>query len=288
MADIDDDLIFDIGMHHGDDTAFYLAKGFRVVAVEADPKLVRQVSERLAGPIAEGRLVIVGSAIWEAGGTEIPFFIHGNSDRGWSSAFQASAERDGSTAEAIRVPTTTVSELFDRHGVPRYLKCDIEGGDAVVVRQLAEDGRLPTFVSVEISGRGFIERLAEMGYDRFQLVNQALLHRTKLAPPPREGRFAPLSVGGHASGPFGLDLPAAFWAPAPATLRRYDDRQRHHERRSLRGQLMKRVSRLTGRGWLSYRGWMDVHATTAAALARPHRTTPSQGTLPPDGPIGSR
>jgi 16S rRNA A1518/A1519 N6-dimethyltransferase RsmA/KsgA/DIM1 with predicted DNA glycosylase/AP lyase activity len=31
------DLIYDVGMHHGEDTEFYLRKGFRVVAFEADP-----------------------------------------------------------------------------------------------------------------------------------------------------------------------------------------------------------------------------------------------------------
>ena len=35
------DLIYDVGMHNGADTAFYLAKGFRVVAVEANPELVQ-------------------------------------------------------------------------------------------------------------------------------------------------------------------------------------------------------------------------------------------------------
>ena len=29
------DLVFDIGANNGDDTGFYLAKGFRVVAVDA-------------------------------------------------------------------------------------------------------------------------------------------------------------------------------------------------------------------------------------------------------------
>jgi hypothetical protein len=29
------DLIFDVGFHRGEDTDFYLKKGFRVVAVEA-------------------------------------------------------------------------------------------------------------------------------------------------------------------------------------------------------------------------------------------------------------
>ena len=35
------DLIFDIGMHKGEDAEFYLRKGFRVVAFEADADLVQ-------------------------------------------------------------------------------------------------------------------------------------------------------------------------------------------------------------------------------------------------------
>jgi hypothetical protein len=45
------DLIYDVGFHHGEDTAFYLKKGFRVAAFEAHP--------RLAG---KGRLGFVASA----------------------------------------------------------------------------------------------------------------------------------------------------------------------------------------------------------------------------------
>ena len=29
------ELIYDVGMHNGDDTAYYLHRGFRVIAVEA-------------------------------------------------------------------------------------------------------------------------------------------------------------------------------------------------------------------------------------------------------------
>ena len=32
-------IIFDIGMHCGEDTDFYLKKGFTVVGVEANPEL---------------------------------------------------------------------------------------------------------------------------------------------------------------------------------------------------------------------------------------------------------
>src|SRR4051812_12299597 len=41
-----DNLIIDVGMHDGGDTAFYLAKGFDVVAVEADPGLAQAGAER--------------------------------------------------------------------------------------------------------------------------------------------------------------------------------------------------------------------------------------------------
>ena len=33
------DLIYDLGVNRGEDCAFYLAKGFRVVGIEANPSL---------------------------------------------------------------------------------------------------------------------------------------------------------------------------------------------------------------------------------------------------------
>ena len=35
-----ENLVFDIGLNRGQDTANYLAKGYNVVAVEANPELV--------------------------------------------------------------------------------------------------------------------------------------------------------------------------------------------------------------------------------------------------------
>ena len=44
------DLIYDIGQHTGEDTAFYLGKGFRVVAVEANPTLAEATETPLPRP----------------------------------------------------------------------------------------------------------------------------------------------------------------------------------------------------------------------------------------------
>ena len=40
-------MIFDVGMHIGQDTACYLAKGFQVLAIKANPLLVRDVQSTL-------------------------------------------------------------------------------------------------------------------------------------------------------------------------------------------------------------------------------------------------
>lgn len=68
-------LIFDIGLHHGQDTDFYLKKGFRVVAFEADPGNAEFCRNRFARELADGRLTIVEGAITEnSAGGEVKFY----------------------------------------------------------------------------------------------------------------------------------------------------------------------------------------------------------------------
>ena len=42
-------LIFDVGLHTGQDTAFYLKKGFRVIAIEANPLLAPARRDPISG-----------------------------------------------------------------------------------------------------------------------------------------------------------------------------------------------------------------------------------------------
>lgn len=48
-------IVFDVGMNNGDDSAYYLSKGYRVIAVEANPALVEKARIRFAREIATGR-----------------------------------------------------------------------------------------------------------------------------------------------------------------------------------------------------------------------------------------
>ena len=76
------DLIYDVGMHKGEDTEFYLRKGFRVIAFEANPELVDLCRVRLKRFIEQGQLKIVEGAIVdtdaiEAGQEKVRFLIFG-------------------------------------------------------------------------------------------------------------------------------------------------------------------------------------------------------------------
>ena len=43
---MDRSLVYDVGMNNGDDTAYYLHLGYRVVAIDADPTLIERAKLR--------------------------------------------------------------------------------------------------------------------------------------------------------------------------------------------------------------------------------------------------
>src|SRR6476660_4069428 len=72
-------LIFDVGMNNGDDSAYYLSKGYQVVAVEANPILVERARARFKSEIAAGQLLIEPVAIIDWPG-KAPFWINPQRD----------------------------------------------------------------------------------------------------------------------------------------------------------------------------------------------------------------
>ena len=147
------------------------------------------------------------------------------------------------------MPTVTMTELFDRFGVPRYLKCDIEGMDEECARQVLADGRRPDFVSMEASSFDIFAYLRACGYDRAQLVNQHFHGASQPPQPAREGSHAAVQFTGHHSGLFGRELDPARWIDFTEITERWFD-----------------FMRLSRRDGLLAHGWLDVHATRSAAL----------------------
>lgn len=193
------DLIFDVGLHTGDDTVYYLHRGFRVVAVEANPLYVKRAQERFAAEIKAGRLVVEPVGIGAQKG-RAAFWLNDIHDD-WNSFNEdfATHYRDPQYlphCHTIEVNVIPFSDLLAKHGVPFYLKSDIEGHDIYCLRAL-DRSDLPTYISVESHRLAYLERLYELGYRQFKWINQAGGHA------PRNGWVFPPG----SSGPFGDDTP---------------------------------------------------------------------------------
>ncbi len=216
------DLIYDLGFHNGDDTVFYLAKGFRVIAVEANPALAQKGCERFGKHMSNGRLIILNQAIHETKGMQ-KFYIHPQKSE-WGSCLQELAESDGSKAETLEVESVRLTDLYQSYGVPRYLKVDVEGCDVMVARQISQFQEKPKFVSFETSKRdyaGLFAYLYVSGYTRYQLINQA---NNPTRPTPTftgEGKEIRYTFSPYSSGYFGDDLPQDKWLSYDEALTRY-------------------------------------------------------------------
>ncbi len=181
-------LIFDIGMHKGEDTAFYLKKGYDVVAVDADPNLINAAKEKFNTEHSNERLRLENIAISENEG-EVDFYLSEKSI--WNSLNNKVADRLDCSKEVIKVKTNTLKSLFLKYGIPHYCKIDIEGYDIVALRSLGNEG-LPKYISVESECIGETEapseeeilatlnQMHELGYNSFKLVDQLTLRPLKL------------------------------------------------------------------------------------------------------------
>lgn len=243
-------VVFDLGMNKGEDSAFYLRKGFNVVAVEANPMISRRNSESFSPYAERGQLTILNVGIWSEE-KELLFYANLDNDH-WSSFDPSYGCRDGTRFETTQVPCVRVETLFERFGTPHYMKIDVEGADRLILSDMRTLTARPAFVSVEEYGVLCIDDLHALGYDRFQIVPQSARLKAQYTPPmpAREGVYVPASFNGNDSGLFGHELPPDKW-------------------RSFADVRTDFLSGVRGEDHV-YKGpegeWFDVHATTTKIL----------------------
>src|ERR1700739_669384 len=162
-------LIYDVGMNNGDDCAYYLSKGYDVVAVEANPILVEHARERFCQEIAAQRLVIEQVGIGDRPGRAL-FWI--NDERDVFSSFDAArAGRNGMKCHAIDVQCVTFDTILQKYGAPHYLKIDIEGAEPCCLKHLRATN-LPEYISLEAESFECLVLLQELGYMQFKIADQ--------------------------------------------------------------------------------------------------------------------
>ncbi len=211
------DLIFDLGMNRGLDAAFYLAKGFRVVGVEADPIVAAEVAARLKDP----RLYVEAVGIGPEHGKVLPFYV--NLAHNEQSTFVKTFTTQPNWwkgYEVKQVPVTTLVRLLNKHGCPYYLKIDIEAWDMLALEQMKGTSYRPSYISTETGPTlAWIDILEALGYTALQLRNQERNETQSLRADGKhqhEGKPIDWQFERGCSGKFGLDISAPWVSPAEA------------------------------------------------------------------------
>lgn len=205
-------IIYDIGANNGDDLPYYLRKARKVVAVEANPVLAQGITSRFRLEIQAGRLVVENVAVTtNSSESTVGLYVHKNAHVLGTTT--KPAQKNLAKYDFFEVPTTTIHTLIEAHGDPLYVKLDIEGLDAEILRSLLSLPVKPPYVSAEGHDPRIFGLLAGMGnYTRFKLVEGSKVERNfkNLVFEDQEGNPASYSFPRHSAGPFGEDIPGAW------------------------------------------------------------------------------
>jgi FkbM family methyltransferase len=170
------DLVLDVGAHVGDRIGAFRRLGARVVAVEPQPALIKTLK------LIHGRdraVAIEPAAVGRnTGMIDLKLNIDNPTVSTASEAFLRAA--DGAVGwegqawtKTIRVPITTLDALIARHGMPAFIKIDVEGFEAEALIGLT---RPPPALSFEFTtiqrdvAMACLERCAALGYGRFNAM----------------------------------------------------------------------------------------------------------------------
>jgi FkbM family methyltransferase len=141
-------LIFDIGANQGAKTDVFLRLGARVVAVEPDDACSRSLEKRfLELRIRPRPVTIVTKAVSNRVGTEEMLMDGpGSAVNTMSAKWAESLKKNKGTFpyghcglefdHTRLVETTTIDELIAQHGVPYFVKIDVEGHELSALRGL--------------------------------------------------------------------------------------------------------------------------------------------------------
>jgi membrane glycosyltransferase len=167
------DLVFDVGAHVGDRVSAFRRLGARVVAVEPQPALHRTLGLLFSRDAA---ITLTPSAVGRSPGHAVlRINIDNPTISTLSDAFiAASRDADGwqgqSWPRSHQVSVTTLDALIETHGVPSFIKLDIEGFEAEALAGLSQPVAALSFEFTTIQravALACLERCAALGYTRF-------------------------------------------------------------------------------------------------------------------------
>jgi len=207
-------------MNNGDDSAYYLAKGFGVVGIDANPQSCASCEARFASEIALGFMTVVNLGIGANPGDE-DFFVNPGKDRISTFLPEKFADKEWAPKDWQRVTVRVerLSSIIGKYGPPHFVKLDIEHLDNAALLDLHAAAIRPPYLSAEAHSVDVHSSLCGMGYQKFKVVSgfEVADRFSNISISHVDGTRLPYRFEYEASGPFGDDLPGP-WLGADAAL----------------------------------------------------------------------
>jgi len=167
------DLVFDLGANRGLMAEMFLELGARVVAVEPIPYLAATIRRRYPSR----RLIVEPAAVGDHAGTATLWLgaddLHSSISDEWIERVRDDPMLPDRWNETFEVPVRTVDDLIARHGMPAFLKIDVEGFEANVLAGLSRPVAALSFEyqcpALDMTQRCF-DRLGDLGAYEFQIA----------------------------------------------------------------------------------------------------------------------
>ena len=137
------DIYFDIGAHKGDKAIQFISKNYEVVLVEPQPMCINYLKELFAD---NKRVHILQSGLGDRPdvlelsiNSQEPVLTTFNEE--WKTGRFSKSNWD----LKLDVPITTIDNLINKYGQPRYIKIDVEGYEFNVIKGLTRKSGLISF-----------------------------------------------------------------------------------------------------------------------------------------------
>jgi FkbM family methyltransferase len=151
---VDATLVFDVGANCGEKTAVFASLVDEVVSIEPSPTAVRVLKDRF---LHNPRVAVIAGGVGSEEGTG-KFHIFGDADcfntfsLKWAqelapiNSASSISNRPSKNATLIAdIPLMTLDNLISKHGVPSYIKIDVEGYELPVIKGLTATVPLLSF-----------------------------------------------------------------------------------------------------------------------------------------------